>query len=345
MVAGFPPADRGSDFRDVVETQNFASLRILNRQKTMRLFATCALVLLGLSAPALAQGQVETHIETDKAVYEHGETIELKFTLTNNTSTGFTIRGSSSCEADFDFDSYSSWRYAICTADDVPHYFPPNGSFRMWTWLIDPQELGLPETDGAHKIVAYYGDYRDSLTIEAPKFLGGRLQVEYLSSAPADSIAYLRSLVAATVLDTLSITNPVIQVWEIRGIALDEAMAALEPSPYLTSVAAYRTIYYASVVANESDPALPARIDISSPYPNPFTDLTAFTLQPAAAGPVRAVLYDLPGRERGVLFDAYLPAGAAQVVMIEAGDLPAGVYVYRVEAGGRVFAGKVVLRR
>jgi hypothetical protein len=56
-------------------------------------------------------------------------------------------------------------------------------------------------------------------------------------------------------------------------------------------------------------------------------------------------LYDLLGRERGVLFDGFLPAGAVQPVTIEAGDLPAGVYVYRVESGGGVVAGKVVLRR
>jgi hypothetical protein len=90
---------------------------------------------------------------------------------------------------------------------------------------------------------------------------------------------------------------------------------------------------------------LSARIGVSSPHPNPFTDRTMFTLQPAAAGPVRAVLYDLLGRERGVLFDGFLPAGAVQPVTIEAGDLPAGVYVYRVESGGGVVAGKVVLRR
>ncbi len=313
----------------------------------MRLFATCAFVLLGISAPALAQGQVETRIETDKAVYEHGETIELKFTLTNNTSTGFTIRGSSSCEADFDFDSYSSWRYSVCTADDVPHYFPPNGSFRTWTWRIDPREVGLPETDGLHKIVAYYGGYRDSLTIEAPKFLGGRLYVQYPMNAPADSIQAARNALNATVMESSEHPefNLVNEFWEFEGTSLDEALSRYAQKSYFLLFEALRSIYYYEVVANESDTPLPAQIGITSPHPNPFTHQTAFTLQPATAGPVRAVLYDLLGRERGVLFDGYLSAGAAQEVTIEAGDLPAGVYVYRVEAGGGVVGGKVVLRR
>ncbi|MEZ4703180.1 MAG: T9SS type A sorting domain-containing protein [Rhodothermales bacterium] len=308
----------------------------------MRIPLRIGIVLLWIAAAGPATGQVVTLIETDKAVYEYGEPIELQFTITNNTDEGFTIWSSSGCQAWFQFDKVTP--STVCTADDVPHYFPPNGSFKRWTWTIDPQAIGLPESGGAHTIVAYYGDYRDSLTIEAPAFLGGQIEVVYPANAPADSIASLRSRFDATVVGTFS-TNPVLQVWEIRGTALTDVLAALETSPYLSSVEAYRRIYYTSIVANESDPELPARIEISSPYPNPFADRTTFDIQTREAGPVRAVLYDLLGRERRVLFDGYLPAGAAQVVTIEAGDLPAGVYVYRVDAAGGVVAGKVVLRR
>lgn len=88
----------------------------------------------------------------------------------------------------------------------------------------------------------------------------------------------------------------------------------------------------------------------ASPYagvrcaPNPFraaTDIT-FTLEDAA--PVRLCLFDAHGREVAVLVDQTLPAGT-HTRRWEAAGVPAGLYVYRLRAGRREDAGKVVVIR
>jgi hypothetical protein len=320
------------------------------RQNTMRLFARCTLALLFLSAPAFAQGQMEARLETDKAEYAYGEPIVIRYTLTNNTDSLVTLLASSSCQGILRFDDFVSTENATCTADDLFIYFPPGGSNRTWTWIIDPKTIGLPKQGGTQKIIAQWdfrGRYADSLTVEAPQYRGGILHVEFASDAPADSLNAMRNLLQATVLESRS--SPFDQItweqWEIEGITLEDATSRFESASFLRTVFPYRTLSFDSVVGVEQNATRRSTLTTSYPHPNPFTDRASFTFQPATAGPVWAVLYDLLGRERGVLFDGYLPAGAVQDVTIEAGDLPAGVYVYRVKAGSGLIAGKVVLTR
>ncbi|MDZ4701026.1 MAG: T9SS type A sorting domain-containing protein [Rhodothermales bacterium] len=308
------------------------------------------LALLSHSAQVFAQGQMEARLETDKAVYEYGEPIEIRYMITNNTDSLVTLLASSSCQGILRFDDFLSTENATWTTDDLLIYFPPGGSNRTWTWIIDPKTIGLPKQDGTQKIIAQWGfrgRFADSLTVEAPQYLGGILHVEFATNAPEDSLDAMRNQLQATVLE--SRTSPFDQItvekWEIEGITLEEATIRFESASFLHTVFPYRALSFHSVVA--ITPHTPNTIALQSthPYPNPFTYRTTFDLTPNTAGPIRAVLYDLLGRERGVLFEGYLPAGAAQSVTIEAGDLPAGVYVYRVEAAGGVVAGKVVLRR
>ncbi|MEZ4701028.1 MAG: T9SS type A sorting domain-containing protein [Rhodothermales bacterium] len=80
--------------------------------------------------------------------------------------------------------------------------------------------------------------------------------------------------------------------------------------------------------------ALPApAFRIEAPYPNPFSSETSFTITPADDGPVRARLFDLLGREVRSVYDGRLPAGSPATFRIDAGELPAGVYLLRIEGG------------
>ena len=91
--------------------------------------------------------------------------------------------------------------------------------------------------------------------------------------------------------------------------------------------------------------AEPTAITRLHAWPNPFNPRTeiGFVLDRAAAR-VQVRVFDARGREVARPFRGALDAGA-HTVRWRAGDLPSGVYLYRVEADGAVGAGKVVLAR
>ncbi len=63
-------------------------------------------------------------------------------------------------------------------------------------------------------------------------------------------------------------------------------------------------------------------------YPNPFNPVTTIRFALKESGPVRLSVFDITGREVRSLAVGPYPAGSHQV-RFEAGDLPSGLYVYR----------------
>ncbi|ARA94136.1 hypothetical protein AWN76_013885 [Rhodothermaceae bacterium RA] len=93
---------------------------------------------------------------------------------------------------------------------------------------------------------------------------------------------------------------------------------------------------------------LPATLTLVGSYPNPFNPRATIRYGLPEAGSVRLAVYDLLGREVTVLVDGMQVAGWYNVAF-EAGTLPTGVYLYRVQlrTGGRqeVRTGQAVLLR
>ena len=89
-------------------------------------------------------------------------------------------------------------------------------------------------------------------------------------------------------------------------------------------------------VANEDAASADAGFELSAAYPNPFSaDRAAtLTLRVNAAQRVAVTLYDVLGRMVRVLHDGPLAAGTPHTFTVEAGDLPSGLYVYRVAGEG-----------
>lgn len=77
---------------------------------------------------------------------------------------------------------------------------------------------------------------------------------------------------------------------------------------------------------------IPEAYALAANYPNPFNPQTTIRFALPQAGPVRLTVYDAIGREVAVLIDKAMPSGHHQVAF-EAGELPSGVYIYRLEAG------------
>jgi hypothetical protein len=98
-----------------------------------------------------------------------------------------------------------------------------------------------------------------------------------------------------------------------------------------------------AVVAGEPLPGASPEVGVSV-RPNPAGSHVEVVVSLAKEGPVRVVVLDALGREVAVVLDDEAPAGE-QAVGVDVSSWPAGVYVVRVEVGGRVSSARLVVAR
>jgi hypothetical protein len=87
---------------------------------------------------------------------------------------------------------------------------------------------------------------------------------------------------------------------------------------------------------------IPERLSVTPNYPNPFNPVTRFTYQLPRTERVEIALFDLSGRRVRTLVRGVVSAGT-HTVLIDGSGLAAGVYFYRVRAGGQAVVNKCVL--
>ena len=94
--------------------------------------------------------------------------------------------------------------------------------------------------------------------------------------------------------------------------------------------------------------AVPA-FGLAASYPNPFAERATIPYRLGQAGTVSLVVYDLLGRRVRTLVDGQRPAGPHSVTWdgtdASGRRLSAGVYLYRLEAGGQAETRRLVLVR
>ena len=79
---------------------------------------------------------------------------------------------------------------------------------------------------------------------------------------------------------------------------------------------------------NEKELNHPAQFALLQNYPNPFNPSTVIRYRLPVAGHVKLTVYDILGREAGVLVDGQKGVGEYEVTW-DAGNFPSGVYFYR----------------
>ncbi len=94
-------------------------------------------------------------------------------------------------------------------------------------------------------------------------------------------------------------------------------------------------------IQSEGD-VLPREIFISQNYPNPFNPLTTISYELPNASSVVLRVYNLLGEEIRTLVNEIKPAGYHSV-NFDGGNLPGGVYFYRLQAGSFLATKKLVL--
>jgi hypothetical protein len=87
---------------------------------------------------------------------------------------------------------------------------------------------------------------------------------------------------------------------------------------------------------------LPQECRLEGNFPNPFNAATALSYQLSANSYVSLRVYDTAGRLVETLVDGWRSAGAHELTW-EAGDLPSGIYVHRLQAGSWTASGKMIL--
>jgi hypothetical protein len=102
------------------------------------------------------------------------------------------------------------------------------------------------------------------------------------------------------------------------------------------------TVYGQMATATPVNAVSPADYVLSQNYPNPFNPSTMISFNLKEAGRVRLSVFDVLGREVAVLVNGDRAAGSYDV-NFNAGNLPTGVYLYRLEAGSFSAVRKLVL--
>jgi hypothetical protein len=78
----------------------------------------------------------------------------------------------------------------------------------------------------------------------------------------------------------------------------------------------------------------PLEFTLSGVYPNPFNAATQLTFTLPEDAKVRLSVCDIAGRTVDVMIDKHMAAGRHACTW-NAGDLPSGIYIFTLEAGGR----------
>jgi hypothetical protein len=79
-------------------------------------------------------------------------------------------------------------------------------------------------------------------------------------------------------------------------------------------------------------PGIPTEFALTQNYPNPFNPLTTIAFSVPEEAKTSLVVYDILGREVGVLVDDVVQPGNYQV-QFDGSRLSSGVYFYRLQAG------------
>ncbi len=107
-------------------------------------------------------------------------------------------------------------------------------------------------------------------------------------------------------------------------------------------IAARETIHEQIVSTTPGAAPVPMEFALHTPYPNPFNPTTMIRYDVKEAGLVSLKVFDLLGREVATLVYGTVPAGSHSIEW-DAGDLPSGVYLCRMEAQDFIQTRKVVL--
>ena len=108
-------------------------------------------------------------------------------------------------------------------------------------------------------------------------------------------------------------------------------------------VASAKEVFTADMVVKVKE-LQPAEFSLAAPFPNPFNSAATIEFSLPAVREARLGLWDLSGRMVRVLAQGSYSAGIHRMTL-EAGSLPSGLYILRLEAAGESAQRKILLMK
>ncbi|MBK7105391.1 MAG: T9SS type A sorting domain-containing protein [Ignavibacteriae bacterium] len=180
------------------------------------------ILLLLFSIYKLNLAQLSIDAFTNKDNYEYGEQIELYCKITNNSDSTFEFFAGNyeTCQAEFSFNDFNSWEHTSCLSTNELLTFKPHSS-KIYKWKIEPQSLGLPNKDGYQTIICnYFFDLKDTVIINAPKFIGGEIILSY-DRNKYDIVNNISNSLNADIVFGSDYGDTIHEVWQIEGFDID----------------------------------------------------------------------------------------------------------------------------
>ena len=164
--------------------------------------------------------------------------------------------------------------------------------------------------------------------------------------SPGNGTSFSGPLVAAVAAQILQV-NPDLSPVDVRDILRSTAHQSTAPDNSLGwgVVNADEAVKMAESLAgplSSSTTELPNETALWGNYPNPFNPETTIRYALPQAGKVHLAIYNLLGHEVVVLVDESKPAGN-YTTRFDAGDLPSGAYLYRLQTQDRIMAKTMIL--
>ena len=108
-------------------------------------------------------------------------------------------------------------------------------------------------------------------------------------------------------------------------------------------------LFNTTMLSSDLGSTVPDKYVLNSNFPNPFNPVTFITYDLAGDGQVNLSVYNIVGRKVKTLVNKYETAGRKASAWYGVDDigspLSAGMYFYRLTAGGKVFTKKMVLMK
>ena len=121
-----------------------------------------------------------------------------------------------------------------------------------------------------------------------------------------------------------------------------EALRALKTSDVGVYVPGSPTPLITPTNVSVEDGELPSRFSLEQNFPNPFNPTTSITYTVESAEHITLEVFDLLGRSVRVLIDGVVAQGE-YTYQFEAGNLPSGMYLYRLSSGNETITRKMML--
>ena len=310
---------------------------ILSTRQLSKIFVSSVFIFLfGLAGSLMPSAMAQKMIlETDKLTYAYGDTIEVHVSIYNDTNTTFTIISDIGNETYIGINDIEFEKVSLPTEGRLT-YEP--GDKRTWIWKLRPDLHGVPDREGVQTI---YGMARgtlnhwdgetffeqDSLEINAPKYLGGLMNVKFASDLDSTAKQNIRDSLNVEVSEMYDEW----EIWTVSGYSIDSLSEKLTEDPRFQNVYPYRSLSFAEnfvVHTSVKEVEMALGYQLKQNYPNPFNPVTTIQYDLPESTEITLKVFDLTGRTVAVLENGVRSAGT-HTVSFEALDIASGLYIYQ----------------